>query len=143
MSAPIFPQHIRTIDEVPDFLTKWVEALAGELRDDLQVRTAAKAGRGLAYLLGPVQVVFPHAGTTLTVTMALTATLEAAKYAFDFRNLDGTLIFREDNHAGHEADLGSRYHRHVPPGETTRLPSAPVTLETIAQQIVSWHINRP
>jgi len=107
VSAPIFPQRIRTIDEVPDVLAKWVGTVAGEMRGDVQVRDATMAGRALAYLVGPFQVAFPYAGTTLTVSTALTATLEAVKYAFDFRDVDGTLIWREDNHAGHEAAAGT------------------------------------
>lgn len=68
-------------------------------------------------------------------------TLIADFYKFDLRRTDGTLLWREDCHEGHEREHGSPCHLYIGPSENHRVPVPPATLESIAHGVVDTHIS--
>ena len=59
----------------------------------------------------------------------------------DMRHTDGTLLWREDNHGGHEHDHGGPCHLHIGPEGNRRVPASPATLASIAEKVVAAHIR--
>lgn len=81
--------------------------------------------------------------TVLTVGMDVAGDTTANWYTFDLRRDDGRLLWRHDNHPGHETVHGGRScrHPHIGRDEEHRVPAEPVTLEDVAAKIVSTHIH--
>jgi hypothetical protein len=84
---------------------------------------------------------FAHAGTVLTVALSFDRKLEVDFYKFDLRRTSGKLLWREDNHEGHEREHGGPYHLHIGPEDDHRVPAAAVTLVDIAEKVVMTHIS--
>jgi hypothetical protein len=68
--------------------------------------------------------------------------LQADFYKFDLRRTNGKLLWREDNHEGHEAEHGGPHHLHIGPEENHRVAVAPRTLLEVAEKVVTTHISR-
>lgn len=119
MTGGIFPPHIRTIDQALDFLPEWAEAFGGVLRDGLNIEEDA----------------------VLTVALSFNPSLQADFYKFDLRRTNGKLLWREDNHEGHEDEHGGPHHLHIGPEENHRVPVAPRTLLEVAEKVVTNHIS--
>ena len=137
MTARVFPPHISTPTEALDYLPVWAERFGGVIRDGVR----ADLRHDYMYDVDDFHVDFPDIGTVLTVAVLFTAGLDAVYYKFDLRHTDGTLLWREDNHGGHEHDHGGPCHLHIGPEENRRVPASPATLASIAEKVVATHIR--
>ena len=143
MTRPIFPAHVRTVSAAVEYLPLWVETFGGTIVDGLDVTRVHEAGQPVAVRVERFHVAFETHRTVLTVGVTIRPDLTCAWYTFDLRRDDGRLLWRHDNHAGHEADhTGRLTHLHIGPDEDHRIPvDRPVALEDIAAKVVSTHIN--
>lgn len=142
MTGGIFPPHIRTIDQALDFLPEWAEAFGGVLRDGLNVEEDVDADKRVLFAdVDEFHIDFAHANTVLTVAMSFNGDLQADFYKFDLRRTNGRLLWREDNHEGHEDEHGGPHHLHIGPEDNHRVPAAPVTLLEVAEKVVTTHIS--
>lgn len=142
MTGGLFPSHIRTIDQALDFLPKWAEVFGGVLRDGLEIEEDVDADNEVLFAdVGEFHIDFAHANMVLTVALSFDRELQADFYKFDLRKTNGTLLWREDNHEGHEDDHGGPHHLHIGPGESHRMPAPPVTLLEVAEKVVTTHIS--
>lgn len=133
----MFPPHIGTVDAALDFLLLWAERVGGVVRDGLSV--ADDPG---GYIdVEQFHIDFPSAGTVLTIGMSFDSHLVVDFYEFDLRHRDGRLLWREDNHPGHEHEHGGPHHLHIGPEEKHRIATTPVTLADVAEKIVVTHIT--
>lgn len=142
MTLGFFPPRIRTIDEALDFLPFWAEVIGGEQRDGLvmsQVRDSNDVVIGIR--VKKFHIDFSIFDAVLTVGMRFDANLVADLYTFDLRTRDGRLLWREDNHPGHEHQHDGPHHLHIGPEENHRAPASPVSLEMIATKVVATFIN--
>ena len=143
MTASAFPPHIRTADQAIDFLPAWAETFGGVLRDGIDVdEDLDDSGQLAFYDVKEFHVVFEHASTVLTVALSFDPSLNVDFYKFDLRRTDGTLLWREDNHVGHEQEHGGPHHLHIGPEENHRVPTSAMTFAEVAEKVVSTHISR-
>jgi len=124
VTAAVFPPHIRTTDQALDFLPEWAEAFGGVLRDGLDVEEDLDANEQVLFVdVSEFHIDFTHAGTVLTVALSFDRKMEADFYKFDLRRASGKLLWREDNHEGHEHEHGGPYHLHIGPEDDHRVPA--------------------
>lgn len=133
MTARVFPHHITTPAEAHDFLLEWAEQFGGELRDGIHLQRRRDGTRHV----DDFHIAFPTVGTVLTVMMDFDDALVAYYYKFDLRRSDGTLLWREDNHPGHENEHGGPCHLHIGPQENHRVPSTAATLASVADKVAA------
>jgi hypothetical protein len=143
VSRPTFPPHVRTVAAAVEYLPVWAETIGGTLIDGLQVTRGREEGEPVVVKVGIFHVSFETHQTVLTVGLDMRPDLTCPWYTFDLRRVDGRLLWRHDNHPGHQAEHGGRRtHLHIGPDEDHRVPvDEPVTLEDIAAKVVSTHIN--
>lgn len=137
MTSGVFPPHISTPADALDYLPVWAERFGGVIRDGVR----ADLRHTDMFDVDDFHVDFPGIGTVLTVAVLFNAGLDAVYYKFDLRHTDGTLLWREDNHGGHEHDHGGPCHLHIGPEENRRVPASPATLASIAEKVVATHIR--
>lgn len=137
MTARLFPPHVTTEADALDYLPVWAELFGGVLRDGVYARRR----RDGKYHVDEFHIDFPAVETILTVTLVFDGALVPDFYKFDLRRSEGALLWREDNHPGHEHEHGARCHPHIGPEENHRVPAPPATLASIAEKVVVTHIS--
>ncbi|MBN9608913.1 MAG: hypothetical protein BGO26_15085 [Actinobacteria bacterium 69-20] len=133
----MFPPYITTVEDAIDFLPIWAERIGGTLRDGIDA-TAPRPG---IIDVDDFHIDFIASGTVLTVAISFSTELIADYYKFDLRRIDGTLLWREDNHPGHAQQHGGPHHLHIGPEEDHRIPANPATLTSIAKKVVITHLS--
>ena len=113
MTARVFPPHIKTPAEAHDYLLGGPDLFGGLLRDGI----TAQNDPGGAIDIDEFHIDFPTVDTVLTVGLSFDSALDADFYKFDLRRGDGTLLWREDCHEGHEHEHGGTCHLHTGPRE--------------------------
>ena len=75
-------------------------------------------------------------GTVLIVREYIDAKykLEKLRYAYQYHNCEGELIFRYDN-AAHKPPLGVKEHKHLPDGKI--IPSPPPVIHNLLEEAIS------
>jgi hypothetical protein len=139
----MFPPYVRNLIAAVDYLPLWAETIGGVVLDGLDVTEVFEDAELVAVEVARFRIGFDAHGTVLSVGLAIAADLATPWYSFDLRRQDGRLLWRHDNHPGHEAEhAGKLTHVHIGPDEDHRvLVATPVTLEDIAAKVVSTHIN--
>ena len=135
MTSGAFPPHVKTPGDAFDHIPVWAERFGGVVRDGV---TMNERPRGI-FRVDEFHIDFLNVETVLTVALSFDTGLNSVFYKFDLRSSDGTLLWREDCHEGHEH--GSKCHRHIGPRENHRVPAPPATLESIAHKVVDTHIS--
>lgn len=137
----MFPGYVWTFDDAIAAFERWLDQLGGELSGDIDASTLEN-DRGDEVLLrfGALRVRFPAAKTLLEVALDVDILLTPTYYKFDFRQEDGTFLWRYDMHKGHEREFGVPWHIHEG-SEQNRLPSEQVDLVGIAARVVAFNAD--
>ena len=137
MTSGVFPPHIKTPRDAFDHLPVWAERFGGLVRDGV---TMYERPMGILRVK-EFHIDFPNVDTVLTVALSFDTGLNSVFYKFDLRHGDGTLLWREDCHEGHEHEHGGQCHLHIGPQENHRATAPPATLETVAHRVLATHLS--
>lgn len=135
----MFPPYVRGVDDALDFLPLWADRIGGVLRDGIESDDVD----GGVVDVDEFHIDFDSVGTVLSVALSLTSDLDCDYYKFDLRRRDGTLLWRADNHPGHQQEFGGTHHLHIGPEEDHRISARPATLTSIAEKVVVTHLSLP
>ena len=125
----MFPGYVRSTADAVGYLDDWVRSMGGVRVSG--INAVPVDGGGL--LIDQFQVEFAGA-YELTVSMVLTAGLSATRYSFNLQQAD-ELVWRHDNHPGHEPQHGGPTHQHLGPSQNRRVSHMPVSLIEVAELI--------
>jgi hypothetical protein len=93
VTGPLFPSHVRTVDDAIAFLPRWAEMIGGELVSGIETDEIVDArGRAAVVRVRPFRVAFRSSATELTVRLVFSGGLEPFGYSFDLRRDTGALL---------------------------------------------------
>src|SRR2546430_1826137 len=118
----MFPPYVRNLSAAVDYLPLWAETIGGGVLYGLDAPQGFGAAELVAGEVARFRIGFDAHGTVLSVGLDIAADLATPWYSFDLRRQDGRLLWRHDNHPGHEAEhAGKLTHVHIGPDEDHRV----------------------
>ena len=132
----MIPGRLRDLEDYWIWLEELLESSGGHLENDdiLVVQPTSFDGeRPWLSLFVPRQRLRFYDGSYLSFQLVVGHDLELLEYRFHYARPDGTLVWRQDKHPGHEREDGAMTHMHTADGKRVR--DEETNLDEVLQRI--------
>lgn len=126
----------RDVDGAIDEIGRWADSLPG----DFAIEVTDYADGAVIAVTGLLM----SSGLALRAWVHLDESALVHQYRFHVQDSGGQLVWRQDNHPGHETDPGMRGPEHVHrlrDGEEVRVPADPVDLVVIRDALIQANVE--